>query len=63
VPAGSHHNLALTSLFLITVALAAIGVRTDFAALRQAGPRPLLLGLMLWIAVTVTSLSLQALTM
>jgi uncharacterized integral membrane protein (TIGR00698 family) len=63
VPAASHHDLALTSLFLITVALAAIGIRTDFAALRRAGGRPLLLGLGLWIAVTVTSLSLQALPM
>jgi uncharacterized integral membrane protein (TIGR00698 family) len=63
VPVASHHDLALTSLFLITVALAAIGMRTDFVTLRHAGPRPLLLGLLLWIAVTVTSLSLQALMM
>jgi uncharacterized integral membrane protein (TIGR00698 family) len=53
------HRLAL---FCIAVALAAVGLSTDVAALRRAGPRPLLLGLILWIAVSVTSLALQQLT-
>jgi uncharacterized membrane protein YadS len=34
----------------------------DPAALRRTGPRPLLLGALLWIAVTSTSLILQAIT-
>ena len=53
------HRLAV---FCIAVALAAVGLSTDVAALRRAGPRPLLLGLILWIAVGATSLGLQHLT-
>ena len=60
VPAGSHDGVQVVALFLVTVALTAIGLDTDPAALRRAGPRPLLLGLGLWIAVTVTSLALQS---
>ena len=59
VPSSSHSALQHTSLFLITVALSAIGLSTDVAALRRAGHRPLLLGLLLWVAVAVTSLLLQ----
>jgi uncharacterized membrane protein YadS len=39
--------------------LTAIGLRTDVAGLRRAGSRPLLLGLLLWVAVAGTSLVLQ----
>ena len=59
VPSGSHSALQHVSLFLITVALSAIGLSTDVAALRRAGHRPLLLGLLLWVAVATTSLLLQ----
>jgi uncharacterized integral membrane protein (TIGR00698 family) len=59
VPASSHNALQHVSLFLITVALSAIGLSTDVAALRRAGHRPLLLGLCLWVAVATTSLLLQ----
>lgn len=45
--------------FLICVALAGIGISTDAAALRRAGPRPLVLGGALWVAVAATSLFLQ----
>jgi uncharacterized integral membrane protein (TIGR00698 family) len=62
IPAASHHGLQSASLFLITMALSAIGLSTDVGALRRAGHRPLLLGLLLWIAVAATSLSLQAVT-
>lgn len=60
VPGATHHVLAQLSLLLITLALTGIGLSTDVAALRRAGPRPLLLGLLLWIAVATTSLALQA---
>ncbi len=60
VPVGARPDLADIAGFLITVALAAIGMSTDASALRRTGHRPLLLGLVLWIAVAVTSLSLQA---
>ncbi|WP_037850740.1 YeiH family protein [Streptomyces sp. NRRL S-340] len=62
VPAAAHHGLNTLSVFLITVALSAIGLSTDLGALRRAGPRPLLLGAVLWGVVTVTSLCLQFLT-
>lgn len=62
VPAGAHPALSDVSLFLVAVALSAIGLSTDARALRRAGAKPLLLGLMLWITVSGASLALQALT-
>ena len=62
VPAGASGPMAAVSTFLISVAMAGIGLSTDVAALRRTGPRPLLLGALLWAAVTVTSLGLQAIT-
>jgi uncharacterized integral membrane protein (TIGR00698 family) len=60
VPAELHPLIGKGSGFLITTALAAIGLSTDFTALRRTGPRPLVLGAVLWIAVSVTSLGIQA---
>jgi len=62
VPAGAHSPLQHTSVFLVAVALSAIGLSTNVAALRKAGHRPLLLGALLWITVAAASLGLQALT-
>ncbi|HEY7857609.1 MAG TPA: putative sulfate exporter family transporter [Candidatus Nanopelagicales bacterium] len=62
IPAGAHSGLNEISVFLITVALSAIGLSTDIAGLRRTGPRPLLLGASLWVVVAVTSLGLQYLT-
>jgi uncharacterized membrane protein YadS len=62
IPAAAHAPLQHTSVFLVAVALSAIGLSTDVAALRRAGHRPLLLGAALWITVAVASLGLQALT-
>lgn len=59
IPASAHSGLQTGALFLITIALSAIGLSTDLPSLRQAGHRPLLLGLLLWIAVATTSLLLQ----
>ncbi|MGH3412881.1 MAG: YeiH family protein [Marmoricola sp.] len=63
VPAAAHQPLERASLFLVTMALAAIGLSTDVPALRRAGARPLLLGATLWLLVSVTSLLLQWATM
>jgi uncharacterized integral membrane protein (TIGR00698 family) len=49
------HTLAA---LLITAALTAIGLSTDFGGIRRAGLRPLLLGFILWLLVTVSSLAL-----
>ena len=54
--------LGAASLFLITVALVAIGLSTDLAGVRRTGPRPLLLGAILWVIVSVSSLLLAAAT-
>ncbi|MEV8516005.1 putative sulfate exporter family transporter [Dactylosporangium sp. NPDC051484] len=59
IPPSAHDGVQSAALFLITVALTAIGMSTDLASLRRAGHRPLLLGLMLWVAVAATSLLLQ----
>lgn len=62
VPAGARHGLGGLAVFLITVALSAIGLSTDLGGLRRAGPRPLVLGGCLWLVVTAGSLGLQWLT-
>ncbi|WIE67801.1 putative sulfate exporter family transporter [Curtobacterium sp. MCLR17_054] len=60
LPASVAPGFATAASFLITVALAAIGCSTDFAALRRAGFRPMLLGIALWVLVAGTSLGMQA---
>jgi uncharacterized integral membrane protein (TIGR00698 family) len=62
IPASAHGVLSQVSLFLVAVALSAIGLFTDLATLRRAGAKPLLLGALLWITVGVASLALQLLT-
>lgn len=62
IPKAVHPGLSEVSVFLITVALSAIGLSTDLAGLRRTGPRPLLLGGCLWVVVTVTGLGLQLVT-
>ncbi len=62
IPAGWHDALTFLGTFLITVALAGIGVGMRPAQLREAGHRPLLLGALLWVCVSLASLGLQGLT-
>jgi uncharacterized integral membrane protein (TIGR00698 family) len=62
IPPVAHHYLADAATWMITAALAAIGLSTRFGHIRQAGPRPILLGTILWLTVGVTSLGLQAAT-
>jgi uncharacterized integral membrane protein (TIGR00698 family) len=62
VPAGAHHVLSDLASWMITAALAAIGLSTRFRDIRRAGPRPIVLGAILWATVGVTSLALQAAT-
>jgi len=62
VPARADAPIGEASTFLITVALAAIGLTTDLGALRRTGFRPLVLGALLWATVTVASLGLQLVT-
>lgn len=62
IPGAWHTPLATVGTFLITVALAGIGLSTHLGTLRRVGSRPLLLGAVLWLAVGTTSLLLQAAT-
>lgn len=62
VPDGPRDLLVQASIFLIAMALAGIGLSTDIPALRRAGWRPLALGAILWMLVTLTSLATIAVT-
>ncbi|MBE1495490.1 putative integral membrane protein (TIGR00698 family) [Amycolatopsis lexingtonensis] len=62
IPGAWHPALTALGTFLITTALAGIGLSLRLGDLRRAGGRPLLLGGLLWIAVAATSLGLQSLT-
>ncbi|GAA3936244.1 YeiH family protein [Microbacterium soli] len=62
IPDAPRAVLVQASVFLITMALAGIGLSTDIPALRRAGWRPLALGGMLWVLVTVTALGTIAVT-
>jgi uncharacterized integral membrane protein (TIGR00698 family) len=62
VPASWHPALTVVGTFLITTALAGIGLSLRLGDLRRAGVRPLLLGACLWALVGASSLGLQALS-
>lgn len=62
VPTSWHPALTAVGTFLITTALAGIGLSLRLGDLRRAGVRPLLLGACLWALVGATSLGLQALS-
>lgn len=53
--------LQTLSKFFIVVAMAAIGLGTDLFKLLKSGGKPLLLGFLCWMAVSLTSLFLQML--
>lgn len=59
VPAGWHATIGTAALFLISVALGAIGLQTQLARLIRTGARPLALGFVLWVAVAGSSLLIQ----
>jgi uncharacterized integral membrane protein (TIGR00698 family) len=60
VPSSWLPGLTIVGGTLITAALAAIGLSLRPSELRDAGPRPLLLGAILWVLVAVGSLGLQS---
>jgi uncharacterized integral membrane protein (TIGR00698 family) len=60
IPHGWHGALSDASTWMITAALAAIGLSTDIGRIRRAGLRPLALGAILWVTVGLASLGLQA---
>jgi uncharacterized membrane protein YadS len=62
VPDGWHGHLTDLAGWMITAALAAIGLSTRFRDIRRAGSRPIILGAILWASIGVASLILQVAT-
>ena len=60
IPAAWAGGVSEAATLLITVALSAVGLSVDLAGLRRAGLRPLALGAVLWVAVSLLSLGCQA---
>jgi uncharacterized integral membrane protein (TIGR00698 family) len=59
IPVAIQPALHLLAEFLIIVALTAIGLSANMRKMISSGPRPILLGLGVWIAVAVSSLLVQ----
>jgi uncharacterized integral membrane protein (TIGR00698 family) len=57
-----HPQLDLVAAFMISMALGAIGMSSNFSEIRKMGARPLLMGGALWILVSSSSLGLQLLS-
>jgi uncharacterized membrane protein YadS len=62
VPTAIQPDLHLAAEYLIVVALAAIGLSANLRRMIASGPRPILLGLGVWIAVATSSLLVQVIT-
>lgn len=60
VPAIAQDWLHAGSSMAMILALTAIGLSTDVLQMRATGPRPVLLGLGVWLAVALGSLTMQA---
>lgn len=62
IPPALHAPVRSLALFCITTALAGVGLSADYGRMRAAGFRPLLLGLVLWAAIAVSSLVVARMT-
>jgi len=60
ITVGPHEKAQIVALtnFLLSMALAAMGLETDFAKLRQEGLKPLALAFCAWIFIAGFSLAL-----
>lgn len=58
IPADIKSWLVALTVFLLSVALAAMGLETDIAKLRAKGLRPLLVGAASWVFISLFSLAL-----
>jgi len=56
VPAIAHAPLQRTALFTIAIALAGVGASADVNKIKAAGFRPLVLGGVLWVTISLASL-------
>ncbi len=58
LPQGWHDGLASFTTFLLSMALAAMGLETDIARLKARGLRPLALGALSWLFISTLGLAL-----
>ena len=61
IPPGVSAFLVQTGKFVITMAMAAIGLNTNLKSLFSNGVKPLLLGFICWIVIAIVSLAVQQL--
>lgn len=61
LPTALHNILTGLNQFLLTVALAAMGLQTDIKKLRNKGVKPLTLGALAWLFISATGLGLAML--
>ncbi len=59
IPWGIDGFLAKAGKFVIVMAMASIGLNTNLVKLLKSGVKPILLGLICWIVLSITSLGLQ----
>lgn len=59
MPKGTGSFLAQTGKFVIVMAMASIGLNTNVAKLIKTGSKPILLGFICWVVLSLTSLGVQ----
>jgi uncharacterized integral membrane protein (TIGR00698 family) len=62
IPAAPKHYVVVATTFMLSMALAAMGLETDFRKLKAEGLRPLALAAAAWIFIALFSLALVKLT-
>jgi uncharacterized membrane protein YadS len=62
IPVGAKASIALGTTFLLSMALAAMGMETDFRKLRAEGAKPLLLAGAAWLFISIFALVLVKVT-
>jgi len=61
LPEGVQQQVKIGNKFILTIALAAMGLQMSFSEIKNIGLRPLCLGLLSWIYVSITGLLLACL--
>lgn len=56
---NSIHYINIIGKFMIVMALTAIGLNSDFKKMLKTGVKPIILGLMVWFIVAITSIIVQ----
>jgi uncharacterized integral membrane protein (TIGR00698 family) len=62
IPVGAKASIALGTTFLLSMALAAMGMETDFRKLKAEGFKPLLLAAAAWAFISIFALVLVKVT-